>query len=834
MDQSTATGRRLARVGSLLLIPLLAVFGACQDVPVNPDAASFDPRMATSSTTSSCMVATASDSTLLVGDSARLSAVRFRNGKSTAVTPVWTSSNPSIVSIAGSTARALRSGAVILMATLSSCNATVPMVVSDRTPTDTTPPPPVAVATVSVSPTAPSLVVGTTQQLSASARDAAGNTLTGRTVTWSSSAPAVASVSATGLVTAVAAGSAAVTATVEGIAATATVTVTPVPVATVSVSPATASLVVGGTQQLTASARDAAGNTLTGRPVTWSSSSAAVASVSANGGVTAVAAGSAVVTATVEGIAATAAVTVTQVPVATVSVSPTTASLVVGGTQQMTASARDAAGTVLTGRPVTWSSSSAAVASVSAGGLVTAVAAGSAVVTATVEGKSASAAITVATPPPTSSKQLALQLTVFDQAATTPLSSNGIPLPKGYLFERDLATTALWDGTREVPRVLQALAGRYSDGSLRSVLLQYQASPATPAMRLFVGATRTVTDPAPWPIPSGTPQAVTYPQDPAFLIGTGIVGPTISVAENAPFVIYENQFRTFAEQHWQATGAQWETSNYYDRASNHFAYWMRSGELEYWKRAVALALNYRVQYLQGSGFNPSPHWMALEGVALHYWLTGDPASRTAVVNSAGRATAAFSPGALASPTGEYIEGRIQARMLLASLLAWELGDTSDSWGTKTTAYATNIMTLQRTDGGYSWPNWCNRQGNFMVGLQNDALIKYYERHTANPAVVTTIRKAVDYLHRTSWRPASRAFTYMDVQCTGPDDQLPTPDLNMLIVNGFAFVGRQTGDRRYVAVADSVADGAVAGTWLAGSKQFNQQYYDSHQYLWYRR
>jgi hypothetical protein len=56
---------------------------------------------------------------------------------------------------------------------------------------------------------------------------------------------------------------------------------------------------------------------------------------------------------------------------ASVTVSPSSASLTVGGTEQLTATARDADGGVLTGRTVSWSSSSPAVASV-LGGKVTA------------------------------------------------------------------------------------------------------------------------------------------------------------------------------------------------------------------------------------------------------------------------------------------------------------------------------------------------------------------------------------------------------------------------------------------------------------------------------
>src|SRR3989441_1740364 len=55
------------------------------------------------------------------------------------------------------------------------------------------------VVSVTVSPAAPSVLVGATAQLTATPKDANGNPLTGRTVTWASSAPAVATVSSTGL-----------------------------------------------------------------------------------------------------------------------------------------------------------------------------------------------------------------------------------------------------------------------------------------------------------------------------------------------------------------------------------------------------------------------------------------------------------------------------------------------------------------------------------------------------------------------------------------------------------------------------------------------------------
>ena len=90
----------------------------------------------------------------------------------------------------------------------------------------------------------------------------------------------------------------------------------------------------------------------------------------------------------------------TPAPVAAVTVSPSTATVAIGATQAVSASAVDANGVVLTGRPVTWSSSAPAVATVSASGVVTGVSAGAATVTATVEGKTGTAAVTVPVPTP--------------------------------------------------------------------------------------------------------------------------------------------------------------------------------------------------------------------------------------------------------------------------------------------------------------------------------------------------------------------------------------------------------------------------------------------------
>lgn len=271
---------------------------------------------------------------------------------------------------------------------------------SSSTSVEVVPKPPVA--SVSLTLPSPTLLTGQTQQAVATPRDATGAALMDRTVTWQSANTAVASVNASGTISAVAPGTDVITASSEGVSAQGTLTVMPVPpvpVATVSVSPVSPTLQVGGTVQLTAVTRDANGSVLSGRLITWTSTNTAIVTVSSSGLVSALSAGTAGVIASSEGQTATSSITVTAIPVASVTVTPATSNLQPGGTARLSALTRDANNNVLTGRVVTWASASTGVATVNSSGLVSAVAAGTTNITATSEGHSGSASVTVAQVP---------------------------------------------------------------------------------------------------------------------------------------------------------------------------------------------------------------------------------------------------------------------------------------------------------------------------------------------------------------------------------------------------------------------------------------------------
>lgn len=116
-------------------------------------------------------------------------------------------------------------------------------------------------------------------------------------------------------------------------------------------------------------------------------------------------------------------------PVATVSVVLPSANLTIGQTIQAAATTKDAAGNVLAGRTVSWSSTNTAVGAVNTSGVVTAVSEGSTSITAASEGQTGSASLTVS-PIPVASVSVTLaapSLTVggTSQATATTKDASG-------------------------------------------------------------------------------------------------------------------------------------------------------------------------------------------------------------------------------------------------------------------------------------------------------------------------------------------------------------------------------------------------------------------------
>ncbi len=280
--------------------------------------------------------------------------------------------------------------------------------------------------------------------------------------TWTSSDEAVLSFSGPmpgdGVATGV--GQAIATAQYGGLSATAQVTVTPAALESLTLTPGQATLPKTTTLRLVATGTysDSTTRDLTS-VVSWASSDPSIATVGTSPGnegiVTGVSTGVTTITASYLGKVPSATITVSRAPLTALSVDPPSASVPKGVTQPFRAlGSFDDGSTADVTAEVVWSSSDANVAAVSnaqgTNGRATGMNVGSATISATLSGKTASAAMSV-TP------------AVLVSLEVTP---SAVSLPKG--SSANLALTSIWsDGTKQ--DVTDAATWSSSDPSVASV-----------------------------------------------------------------------------------------------------------------------------------------------------------------------------------------------------------------------------------------------------------------------------------------------------------------------------------------------------------------------------
>lgn len=269
-----------------------------------------------------------------------------------------------------------------------------------------------AVTSIAVTPSSATIVLGTTQQFTATGF-LSGGAVQDLTVwaTWNSSNTAIATISTTsapkGLATSVSPGSTFITASFSGVTSNAaTLTVNPAVLVSISITPTNPSIALGITQQFTATGVYSDGTTqnLTAA-ATWMSSNIQIATVSNASGTkglaTSLATGTTTITAAFSGVTSNSAIlTVTAPVLVAITVTPSNPTIIIGMTEQFVATGILSDGTTqnLTST-VTWSSSNGSVAFISnaigSQGLATSLGAGSTTITATSGSISGNTVLTV-------------------------------------------------------------------------------------------------------------------------------------------------------------------------------------------------------------------------------------------------------------------------------------------------------------------------------------------------------------------------------------------------------------------------------------------------------
>jgi len=269
----------------------------------------------------------------------------------------------------------------------------------------------VALTAISVTPTAPNVPLGITQQLTATGNLSDNSTMDLSTlVTWASSNNTVATVSnasgSNGLATPVALGVTNITAALGPItSAPDPLTVTPAALLSIAVTPANTSIALGTSEQFVATGTysDRSTRTLTTQ-VTWSSSNTGAVSISnaasSQGLATSRSVGGATISATLGSVTGATALNVTGAVLVAIAVTPPDPWVLSGGNEQFVATGTysDSSTQDLT-TAVRWSSSAVSVASISnasgSQGLASLLSYGAATITAMLNGISGSASLNV-------------------------------------------------------------------------------------------------------------------------------------------------------------------------------------------------------------------------------------------------------------------------------------------------------------------------------------------------------------------------------------------------------------------------------------------------------
>jgi hypothetical protein len=616
---------------------------------------------------------------------------------------------------------------------------------------------------------------------------------------------------------------------------------------------------LGESHVFAAQARDGSGNLVSGVTFAWTTSNASVLTAAADGRMTAKSIGTVLVVAAAAGLADTMAVTVQQVP-ASVDLSSSSLALAVGSSAELGAVVRDARGNAIPNAPVSWASSAPSVASVS-DGRVSAVNTGSAAIIASSSDVSAQAQVSVSGGTSSSQHSVDMQIVRWGGSGTV-LVSNAIPLAPGMLMPGQTGNLRILVGSQEQQLYVEELGGRHRDGSLRSVLVQFEHNVgSTPiAATVEIGASRSTPNRS----RSGSaisltrpmPGAVILPTNPSYLISTRIVGPTVTVNEAYAYEPrYVQQFRDgtngsnggdsrFAvhlSDYTTASGDAIVWRNYYDRSLASFAHWVQSGDPEFFRWGVYYALAWRDRYFVTHGCSVNPHQLQIEGLGLLYTLLGDETSRDCVGTAARNMYVAWFPN-LVSTDYHWAEGRPKARMMELFLTAWKIGESSRDWASILRQTLNNYLPQQSADGAWRYASSGDYSLNFMSGLLHDAMIRYYEDFEADPRIVGSVAKGADFLW-TQWVASDGGFQYAEGNYQYPDGQWihmkAAPDLNLLIVNSFGFAYQQTRQSRFRERGDVVFQEGVRRAWFgsgatSADKQYNQQFRSAFRYFEYRR
>lgn len=441
-----------------------------------------------------------------------------------------------------------------------------------------------------------------------------------------------------------------------------------------------------------------------------------------------------------------------------------------------------------------------------------------------------------------------LKVRRFDGRSGVVTVSNGIPLPPGKVKPGDVGNVRVFVNGQEQRIYVEALHGRHRDGSLRSILVQFEY-PIDNALgipaELRFGSRRGTPDIA-RTTPSAQPRAVALPSSPEYLVSTLVGGQLSPATRAAPLgsliAAHDADYAYFGDAIWGKIGPSLGRGTaFYEHVLTAYQYWLRTADSKWFERALAIAVNYRDYVLARQVTAP---WVAnSEGLAVHYFVTGDTRTWEAVGRLAeGAASQTFRSVSSTSSVNRYWIGgslgddRMRGRSLMASIDGYLVNAAPGRWyNSRLPAQnVTDILNSQKPDGRFGGSQYLDGQKNFMVGMLLTALIRYYDEVEPDPRIPPAVKRAIDYMWSTQWVPSAQGFKYISVENVPrePRGTHPEPGLNGLIMPAFGWYHNYSGDPRYKVMGEQMLAGLrkERANWVGFAKQFDQAYYRVFDYF----
>jgi hypothetical protein len=426
------------------------------------------------------------------------------------------------------------------------------------------------------------------------------------------------------------------------------------------------------------------------------------------------------------------------------------------------------------------------------------------------------------------------------------LVSNAVPFDVGVL--RDARNVRILTSGTEVPVATRVLATWPADGSVRSLLVQFD-SPSSGSYTIQVGSPRTTVDrpfaAVTWDLPT---RVMTLP--PAYLSQARIFWEQTPLGQSG-FPDWERkQLDSYYRIATVGTASCVRDDHYYDAITTTYQLYARTGNLTHLVTARRWALHHRRDqiYLSGTsvghprcsgGYLNNTRYTFPQGLIQDYFMFGDEEARN-------------------------VSGIVVDNFYMASEWAWwfyKAPNTRGFWTEREPAFAlqgvlahyeatgdtryldfvrSKIASLHRMQSENGRRAWVHNlydhdpsegcatsdygSSPWMSGLLLEAVIKFH-KITGETIARESILWAVDDLRAryvATGAHAGRSFIYLG--CSAYRDG--APDLDNLISHAFGYAYRLTGDDAYRTFGTALFNTAVQYGVTASHKHYNQQFRSS--------